>query len=277
MSSAVSSTCPIGCPCLPNAAAYASASRSCPTAAAACCVARSRGLRVSPSGASPAAIAPDDTSTTWLPAARRAASASTSACNRDRSSPPSRLVSEDDPTLTTSRRAAASWTRVLTALPPACTPAASRVLVVLRGPQLLVRAVTAAVGARGLAFGRRHPAALLQAPVGAAAGHHDGHAGRGARLPVERDVADRDRAARLRACLGVVEGGLPDPALGPRAAHDETAGQLRIGLDCEAGVVDGLGAQDDPRGLGHRLCRAVRVDLLGHGERELAQPGVGRG
>ena len=123
--------------------------------------------------------------------------------------------------------------------------------------------------------------ASVQPPVGAAAGHQHGDPGRGARLPVERDVADRHRATRLRAGRGqrvlhaqpgepvaevadglvVVERGLPDPALRAGAADDETAGQLPVGLDGEAGVVHGLRAQHDPGGLGHRLRRAVRAHL----------------
>src|SRR3954468_21936135 len=83
-------------------------SRPCPTLAAACCVARSRGRRLSPSGLSPAAIAPDDTSTTCLPALTRSEIASTSASQRCTSPPPAGLASDDEPTLTTSRFALAT-------------------------------------------------------------------------------------------------------------------------------------------------------------------------
>ena len=92
-------------------------------------------------------------------------------------------------------------------------------------------------------------------------------------LPVERDVADRHRAAGHRARRGervlhaeplepvaevadglvVVERGLSDPALRTGAAHDERRLDLRVGFDRETGVVDGLRTQHHPRRLGHRL------------------------
>src|SRR2546430_8348963 len=77
-------------------------SRPCPTLAAACWVARSRGRRARPSGAGPAAIAPEEPSTV---SPGRSAIASTSEPTRVRSSPPAAVVSADDPTLTTTRRA----------------------------------------------------------------------------------------------------------------------------------------------------------------------------
>src|SRR5688572_26561746 len=79
-----------------------------PTLAAACWVARSRGRLPSDRGASPEAIAPDDTRTTSRPPARAADKASTSASIRCWSSPPAAEVIDDDPTLTTTRAAAAA-------------------------------------------------------------------------------------------------------------------------------------------------------------------------
>src|SRR6266508_5970951 len=73
-----------------------------PTLAAACWVARSRGRRGSPSGARPAAIAPEETSTV---SPGRSAIASTSASTRVRSRLPVAVVRDDEPTLTTTRPA----------------------------------------------------------------------------------------------------------------------------------------------------------------------------
>src|SRR5690606_41339039 len=122
-------------------------------------------------------------------------------------------------------------------------------------------------------------------------GPHHGRTRGAARLTVERDVADRDRAAGLGARLDegvlhpaareavgevadglvVVERGLADPALGAGAADDEAAGLLGVRLDREARVVDGGRAQHDARGLRGRLGLAVRPDPLAHRERELPQ------
>src|SRR2546421_3340569 len=79
-----------------------------PTLAAACWVARSRGRRGRPSGARPAAIAPEETSTV---SPGRSAIASTSASTRVRSRPPDAVVSEDEPTFTTTRRASRTASR----------------------------------------------------------------------------------------------------------------------------------------------------------------------
>jgi hypothetical protein len=49
---------------------------------------------------------------------------------------------------------------------------------------------------RGLALVGTNSVVALQAGVGASSGHQGVHAGRRLRLPVERDVADGDRAAR---------------------------------------------------------------------------------
>src|SRR5215216_6287807 len=67
----------------------------CPTDAAACCRARSRGRRANESGASPAAIAPEDTSTISVPAACASARESTNTRTRSGSIPPAAVVNED--------------------------------------------------------------------------------------------------------------------------------------------------------------------------------------
>ena len=80
-SSAVSSTWPT-VKCERRRRAVCGDKGACPTLAAACWVARSRGHHASPSGPSPAAMAPDETSTTEVPACRRAASTLTRAQTR---------------------------------------------------------------------------------------------------------------------------------------------------------------------------------------------------
>src|SRR5690606_2041921 len=65
----------------------------------------SRGREVRPSGPRPAAMAPEETSTIWVPEACRAASTSTRASTRSTSIVPCGVVSDDDPTLTTIRLA----------------------------------------------------------------------------------------------------------------------------------------------------------------------------
>jgi len=57
------------------------------------------------SGASPAAIAPEETSTTWPPPRTRLVSTSVSCAIRASSIAPAAVVSDDDPTLTTTRAA----------------------------------------------------------------------------------------------------------------------------------------------------------------------------
>ena len=80
-----------------------------PTLAAACWVARSRGRRRSPSGASPAAIAPGGDQHDLAPlGAAGAGEGVDEARRRDApSSPPPGVVSDDEPTLTTTRRGGA--------------------------------------------------------------------------------------------------------------------------------------------------------------------------
>ncbi len=159
------------------------------------------------------------------------------------------------------------------------------------------RAAPAPVDPGGQPVRRRRAGALLQPPVRPAPGQHDRDPRGRRRLPVEGDVADRDRAARHRPRLGqrlldpepgqpvaqvadglvVVEVRLPDPAFGPRAAHDEPARQLAVRRDGEAGVVDRDGPQHQARRLGDRLRRPVGAHLLGHRERQLAQSLAGGG
>ena len=127
--------------------------------------------------------------------------------------------------------------------------------------------------------------------------HEQVDAGRGGGLPVEGHAADGDRAARLGAAPGqhlldaeagqavgevadrlvVVERGLADPALRALAADDEPALLLRVLDHGEAGVVDRGRAQHDPARLHGRAARAVLLDDLGQGERQLAQALVAGG
>src|SRR5690625_3811728 len=107
-SSAVSSTWPTRLPCSAKASVYRATRSPWPTEAVACAVARSCGRTGRPSGAIPAAMAPEETSTTSWPRARRWASTATSRVRRVRSSPPSAVVSEEDPIFTTTRPAPAT-------------------------------------------------------------------------------------------------------------------------------------------------------------------------
>src|SRR3954468_15831701 len=84
-----------------------------PTEAAACWVARSRGRLVRPSGAKPAAMAPDETRTTSRPDVRAAAITSASPSTAAESIWPAASVSDDDPTLTTIRRASTTAVRAM--------------------------------------------------------------------------------------------------------------------------------------------------------------------
>src|SRR5919112_1953240 len=173
-SSAVSRTCPTRRPCRPKAAVYRATSRPCPTLAAACWVARSRGRRSSPSGSSPAAMEPEDTRTTSVPRSRCAANASTRASSWASSIIPSGVVRELDPTLTTTRTAAGRSAR-----PDSALLLIVLVLIVLgrdpaTGRPLLGQLVASPVGGRpplrqGLALGaagRTLP--LRQSDVGSA-------------------------------------------------------------------------------------------------------------
>src|SRR5271163_2503210 len=184
----------------------------------------------------PAAMAPDDTMITSEPAFMRASIASTSPASRPASNMPVRVVSAVVPTLTTTLRAVRT---------------ASRAALFIRV------AVFAPLPSGRLTLVGADPVGVLQACVGAASRHHGVDAGRCLRLPVERDVADGDRAAR--ACAQphqfvldaqasqpvaeiadrfvVLEAGLGDPAFRPPAADHEPA--LTVGFHAEAGLVDG--------------------------------------
>ena len=121
--------------------------------------------------------------------------------------------------------------------------------------------VLAAQFARGLALRGADPVGPVEAHVGAAPGdRHVVAAGR-RRLPVEGDVAQRDR--RTRFCtephellfdaepvqpvgeiadgLVVVELGLPDPPLGPLAADDEATGTCGSGTTVNSAASTALG------------------------------------
>ena len=95
-----------------------------PTAAEACWVAVSLGRRPSPRWGKPAAMAPEDTSTTWVPFCRSAARTSTSR-SMAATSRPSGVVNEDEPIFTTTRRAACIVSREVTGL--ACGSSEPRV------------------------------------------------------------------------------------------------------------------------------------------------------
>ncbi|MEZ0096100.1 hypothetical protein ABH925_007307, partial [Streptacidiphilus sp. EB129] len=103
--------CPTRNPYRANDAVYRATNNPCPTLAAACCRARSRGRDNNPNGARPAAIAPDDTSTISRPGTLVRASTSTNASTRSASNPPDAVVNEEEPTLTTIRRAFSTSSR----------------------------------------------------------------------------------------------------------------------------------------------------------------------
>ena len=107
VSSAVIRIWPTRTPKRPNAASYCAISSPWPTAATACCVATSLGRLSKPSGPKPAAMAPDDTSTTRAPCAEAADSAATREFSFLTSRCPDGCVNELEPTLTTMVRAPA--------------------------------------------------------------------------------------------------------------------------------------------------------------------------
>ncbi len=202
----------------------------------------------------PAAIAPDDTITTSEPAFMRASIASASVASLPTSNTPDGVVSAVVPTLTTMLRAVRMASRWVTTH----------------------RRALASFAAGGLSLGGPGPIRLLQSHVGAAAGQRQVHACRGLRFPVERHVADGDRAAGFGAkaqqfvfdtepCQPVAEIAdglvvgeirLSDPAFGSRAAHDEAA--VAVGFDGESALVHRDGADHRPAGHDGRLRLAIR-------------------
>src|SRR5687768_7480448 len=122
-------------------------SRPWPTLAAACWVARSRGRLASPSGARPAAIAPDETRMISVPVLRLAASASARAVSDSSEMPPLMLVSDDEPTFTTIRRALAS---TLLSTDRASGSAADALEVIVRVQSTLLERLGNAAAAYGL-------------------------------------------------------------------------------------------------------------------------------
>src|SRR3954447_14584008 len=208
-------------------------------------------------------MAPDETSTSWLPALTVAARPSTSASTRASSMPPAAEVSELEPTLTTTRATGRS-------------------------------AAGVAVGAMGLA--------ALEPQVGAASAVQQLGARLQVGLPVEQHapvaVADHHRVTALGAGLDqlvldtepgqpvgevadrlvVGEVGLADPPgeLGTDH-HEPWPVRCLLATHDEAGVVDRTRAQHDAGHLGHRGGLARLGDECGHGERQLTQPAVGGG
>src|SRR5690625_3598600 len=305
-SSAVSSTWPARLPCSAKASVYRATRSPCPTEAVACAVARSCGRTGRPSGAMPAAIAPEETRTTSWPAARRSASTATRARSRVRSSRPSRAVSEEEPIFTTTRAArgmpARSCTGVTTLLCRGrilslrCRPVAGLPL----RPQLLPRPGLGVHPLPELATllrpgGPRRVLRLLHAQVAAARAEELGP-GDHRRLPVEDDAplhrADDDLVSRLGPdpeelllhaeagepvgeeadCLVVAEVGLLHPALRLGAADlVEDAVVAGAPGDGEAGVVDRARTEHDPLRGGWRRRGARLGDEAREREGQLAQ------
>ena len=88
-------------------------SRPCPTDAAACCVAKSVGRTFNPNGASPAAMAPDETTQTSAPRARAAATTLTNfSTDAGSNCAPALPVSEEEPILITMRFAVVMSLRI---------------------------------------------------------------------------------------------------------------------------------------------------------------------
>src|SRR5690606_32494830 len=243
-----------------------------------------------PSGAMPAAMAPEETRTTSGPASRRSASTSTSEYRRGRLSRPSRAVSEEEPILTTTRAARGMPAR-------SCTGVTSllclgRVFGFRRrpvtglalGPQLLAGPGLGVHPLAGLAALPRPGCArrvlrLLPGRV-AAAGPEELGAGDHGRLPVEDDPALERPDDHLVARLGphpeqlvlhaepgepvgeeadglvVGEVGLLHPAL-RLGATDLVEHAVVPGAagDGEAGVVHRTGAQHDAFGRRRRRGR----------------------
>src|SRR4051812_48978899 len=181
-----------------------------------------------PSGASPAAMAPEETRTTSRPASRTATRASTRAAMRSGSMPPP-VVSDDEPTLTTTRCAAATADRSSTS-----GTLGSCLLVVGGVAGRVVLAVPLPAAGDGGALRGLQPVVLaapaedLRAdfhlrgeveddrpgPVGPAA---DGDAVTGPGAQLQQLVLDPDPVepvGQVPDGLRVAEVGLTDPALG---------------------------------------------------------------
>src|ERR1700733_16306582 len=177
-------------------------------------------------------MAPEDTMMTSEPAFIRASMASTSPANRLASNMPVGVVIGVVPAFTTKLRAVRTASRA----------------------RLFIRVADfAALLSRRLALVGADPVAGVQTRVGTASCHQGVEAGRRLGLPVERHVADGDRATRACAQLHqfvldtetgqpvaeiadrfvVLETGLRDPAFGPTAADHEPA--LPVGFHAEAG------------------------------------------
>src|SRR5690625_164214 len=105
MSSTVNSACPTVIPCRAKAAEYRAIRRPWPTLAAAWEVAKSEGRRSKPRGSIPAAMAPEDTNTTSVPARCALAMTSASASITAPSRPPSSRDTAEHPFLMTIRLA----------------------------------------------------------------------------------------------------------------------------------------------------------------------------
>src|SRR3954447_8606918 len=227
-------------------------SRPSATLAAACWVARSRGRRPRPSGAKPAAIAPEETKMIWLPALRRSARTSTRDNSASSEIPPASEVSEDEPTLTTRRLAAGSSPRSARtgfvaatgprtwAVPTASCAVPGRpasVVIVIAGLLLIGLGPDARL-ALGLEFGARcspgvlallvflallgagGPDEFLQPQVGAAGRGEQLGAAHHGRLPVEDHAilpADDYRVPGLGAGL---EQAVFDPELGQAVGQE---------------------------------------------------------
>src|ERR1019366_3626047 len=174
-------------PCRAKAAVYLAMSSPWPTLAAACWVARSLGRRDSPSGTRPDAIAPDDTSTSCVPAWTRVARAAARASIASPAISPSVVVKDEEPTFTTTLSAPSMSGRATSG-----RGRSGRGRVV-PGPGVMERAGGRSRAARGPVF-------RVAAVSAYSAGHRRGP------IPLERhgvvQVADQDLGARLGPRLG---------------------------------------------------------------------------
>src|ERR1039457_6386345 len=290
-------------PCRAKAAVYLAMSSPWPTLAAACWVARSLGRRDSPSGTRPDAIAPDDTSTSCVPAWTRVARAAARASITSPAISPSVVVKDEEPTFTTtlsapsmsgratSGRGRSGRGRVVSGpgvmetaggrsragRGAACRPwtgnCCGRRVRLLRRPSARPDPSRTPRRRPGRRSGPRRPArppprrAPLPRPAGPApAPPRGGPLSHARRAQPVRQVADR---------LIVTEVGLPDPPLRLLAADEEA---LPDPDHLEARFVGGLHDHPDPfGGLLGGAGGPVRRDQGGHGEAQLTQALAGRG